>query len=430
MNRSLPALLTAVLVLAACSAAPGSAALSGQPAGVDLLQAKLARAATSPADAETAGRAVNAFAIDLHRRLAAKGSNLVFSPSSIAIALAMARAGARGDTATEMDRVLRSLGADDHANAANALDLALNGRSGSFKDGSGKSADVALRIANTAFGQRGLAIEQAFLDALATRYGAGLNTVDYRADPEAGRRAINGWVDERTEHRIKELLAPGVITSLTRLTLVNAIYLKAPWLVTFTDGATLPGAFTRADKTTVQAQLMQRGGTVPYAAGLGWRAVEVPYVGGSLAMTVIVPDDLAAFEAGLSAEQLATVVTALKPRPVELTFPRFGIETAVALADVLKALGMALAFDPDRADFTGITAAEKLYISAVIHQANIDVDEKGTEAAAATAVVIGTTSIPADPVTLRVDRPFLFLLRDVPTGAIVFMGRVADPTVR
>jgi serpin B len=429
MRRCLATLLTAA-VLVSCSGAASPPRPSGTAGAVDLVQSKLARSATSPADAELAAKAVNALAVDLHRRLAGKASNLVFSPSSIAIALAMARAGARGDTATEMDRVLRSLGADDRASAANALDLALNSRSGSFKDGSGKAVDVALRVANTAFGQRGLAIEQAFLDALATRYGAGLHTVDYRADPEAARRSINGWVDERTEHRITELLAPGVITDLTRLTLVNAIYLKAPWLVTFTDGATQPGPFTRADKTIVQAQLMERGGIVPYAAGPGWRAVELPYVGGSLGMTVIVPDDLAAFEAGLSADQLAALVAALSPRPVELTLPRFGIETALALADVLKALGMPLAFDPDRADFTGITAAEKLYIWAVIHQANIDVDEKGTEASAATAVVIGTTSIPADPVTLRVDRPFLFLLRDIPTGAIVFMGRVTDPTAR
>jgi serpin B len=354
----------------------------------------------------------------------------VFSPASIALALAMARAGARGETAAEMDRVLRRLGADDHADAANALDAALNGRSGTFKDGSGTSLEVALRIANTAFGQRGMAFEQTFLDALATRYGAGLHVVDYRADPEAARRAINGWVDERTERRIRELLAPGVISELTRLTLVNAVYLKAPWLTAFTKDATQPGPFTRPDGTTVQAQLMRRGGSLPYAEGRGWRAVELPYVGGALAMTVIVPQDLAAFEAALDPDSLANLVQSLQLRTVDLAFPRFGIETQAGLADLLIELGMPLAFDPDHADFSGISATERLFISAVIHQANIDVDEKGTEAAAATAVVMDVTSIPADPVTLRVDRPFVFLLRDVPTGAVIFMGRVTDPAVR
>jgi serpin B len=428
MKRCLAALLSSAVIVSACSAAPETPGPSNQPAGVGLLQAQLARAATSPADAEQAARSINAFAIDVHRRLAAQGGNLVFSPSSVALALAMARAGARGQTAAQMDHVLRSLGADDHAAAANSLDAALNARSGSFKDSAGKSLDVALRIANAAFGQRGMPIDQAFLDALATRYGAGLHVVDYRADPEGGRRAINGWVDERTEHRIKELIGPGVISTDTRLTLVNAIYLKAPWLVPFTDGATQLAAFTRPDQSTVQAQLMRRGGSAPYAAGRGWQAVELPYVGGSLAMTVIVPDDLAAFEAALTADQLGAIVSALKPRAVDLSVPRFGTETAAELAGLLKDLGMPLAFDPDQADFSGITSDEKLFISAVVHQANIDVDEKGTEAAAATAVVMDTTSIPSDLVALRVDRPFLFLLRDVPTGAIVFMGRVTDPT--
>jgi serpin B len=427
MKRRLPALLSVAVLVAACSAAPGSPAPSGAAPSTEVLQAKLARAATTPADAEAAARAVNAFAVDIHRRLGATGGNLVFSPSSIAIALAMARAGARGETAAEMDRVLRSLGADDHAAAANALDAALNSRSGSFKDGAGEPVDLTLRIANTAFGQRDMAIQQGFLDALATRYAAGLRVVDYRGDPEAARRTINGWVDERTEHRIKELLAPGVVSADTRMTLVNAIYLKAPWLLPFVDGATQPGPFTRPDRSTVQAQMMARSGSLPYAAGSGWRAVELPYAGGSLAMTVVIPEDLISYEAQIGADGLDAVVRALDPRQVELAFPRFGIETATDLVEVLTALGMPAAFDPDRADFSGLTIAEKLFISAVVHQANIDVDEKGTEAAAATAVGMDTTALPADPVVVRVDRPFLFLLRDVPTGAIVFMGRVTDP---
>jgi serpin B len=209
---------------------------------------------------------------------------------------------------------------------------------------------------------------------------------------------------------------------------VNAIYLKAPWLTAFTAEATKPGTFTRADGSTVEVPLMQTGDTMRYAEGTGWRAVEIPYIGGSLAMTVIVPDDLAAYEQALTADQLASITGALAERPVSLTFPKFSIETKAQLADVLGALGMPTAFS-DAADFSGITTAEQLQISDVIHQANIDVDEKGTEAAAATAVVMRAGAAPAEPVTMKVDRPFLFALRDVPTGAILFLGRVADPSI-
>ncbi len=165
-----------------------------------------------------------------------------------------------------------------------------------------------------------------------------------------------------------------------------------------------------------------------FASGDGWRAVEIPYVGGSLAMTVVVPDDIAAFERALAADSFATIVDALAPAQVALALPRFGIETRTELAPILASLGMPSAFD-DRADFSGITTAERLLISNVVHQANIDVDEKGTEAAAATAVVMRATAMPAEPVILRADRPFLFAIRDVPTGAILFLGRVGDPSI-
>jgi serpin B len=348
----------------------------------------------------------------------------------VAVALAMARAGARGATATEMDAVLHALAGDRQAGALNALDLALGSRSGTFQDQSGKPQVVTLNIANAPFGQKGLAIGPAYLDTLASDFGAGLRLVDYAHDPEAARKLINAWVDERTEQRIPELLAPGTVTDLTRLALVNAIYLKAAWATPFEAAQTKPGPFTRTDGSTVDVPMMHSRSSLSYAQGTGWRAVELPYIGGSLAMTVIVPDDLATFEAGLDAATLSGITGAFSAREVDLTFPRFGVETSADLTTILAALGMGQAFDPARADFSGITTAEQLYISAVVHQANIDVDEKGTEAAAATAVLLGTTAMPAEPVTLSVDRPFIFLLRDVPTGAIVFMGRVVDPAVK
>jgi len=432
MKNRLAALLAIALVASACTSAsstPGATAPGATPGdAVSLARADVPRASADPAGAAEAGAAVNAFGLDLYRRLAAGQPNLVFSPASIALALGMARAGARGETAAEMDAVMHGLATDDHAGWLNALDLALASRSGTFDDASGQKLAVALRIANAPFAQRGMPLEQAYLDALAARYGAGLRLVDYVGDTEGVRRAINAWVDEQTERRIPELLAPGVLTRDSRLTLVNAIYLKAPWLEAFQADQTTDGPFTRADGSSVEVPLMTTQAPMSYASGRGWQAVEIPYVGGSLAMTVIVPDDLAAFEAGLDADLLASISGALAPAEVTLTLPRFSIETKADLGAILAAAGMPSAFD-DRADFSGITTAEQLQIADVVHQANIDVDEKGTEAAAATAVVMRATGMPAEPVALRVDRPFLFAVRDVPSGAVLFLGRVGDPSI-
>ena len=419
MKRPLTLVLVASLTLAAaCSTAQG----------IEFAKSDLPRTAASTADAVAAAAAVNAFGFDLYRAVATDDGNVVVSPTSIALALAMARAGARGTTAAEMDAVLHDAASDANAAWLNALDLALAGRSGTFKDESGKDQPVTLRIANSSFGQRGTTLVPAYLDALATRFGTGVRLVDYVGQTEAARRLINGWVDEQTEHRIPELLVPGVITTDTRLTLVNAIYLKAAWQFPFPENATKPGAFRLAGGSTVQVPMMATTAELPYAAGDGWQAVDLPYVGDSLTMTVIVPDDLAAFEETLGADRLAAIVADLRTYNVTLGFPKFGIETKAMLADVLAVLGMPTAFDPGSADFSGITTEEALFISDVVHQANIDVDEKGTTAAAATAVVMrGSAS--AQQVTLRVDRPFLFALRDRPTGAVLFLGRVADPAL-
>ena len=418
----LAALLSLVMVLSACTPA-------GSTGGdITLARADVPRASASPDDAAAAGAAITAFGLDLYRAIAEGQTNVVLSPTSIALALAMARAGARGETAAEMDAVMRGLASDENAAWLNALDQALATRSGTFKDDSGQALAVALRIANAPFAQQGMPLEKAYLDALASRYGAGLRLVDYVNATEAARKLINGWVDDQTEQRIPELLVPGVLTEDTRLALVNAIYLKAPWQTPFSAEATKPGTFTLADGSTVEVPMMQVGEAMRHAAGSGWQAVEIPYIGGTLAMTVIVPDDLATFEQALTADQLAAITGALAKGQVALTFPKFSIETKAQLADILKALGMPTAFS-DAADFSGITTAERLAISDVIHQANIDVDEKGTEAAAATAVVMRELSAPAEPLTVAVDRPFLFALRDVPTGAILFLGRVADPSI-
>ena len=451
-------------------------ALAESPiAAIELAKANMARAPADPADAKSAVASINAFALDLYQAMVAdpeldlSAKNAVFSPTSIALALGMARAGARGDTAAQMDGVLHANGWSELGAGLNALDQALASRNATWTDSEGASRQVALRIANGSFAQRGWTIEDGFLDAISSAFGAGVQLVDYAADPEAARRAINAWVSQQTARRIPELLRPENVSKLTRLYLVNAVYLKAEWERWFRENETESASFTRLDGRRVEVPMMHKVGgggcctdRIPYAHGAGWQAVELRYRHATdtapLAMTLILPDDLAAFETRLSPDQLARITAALDaervrfdgpqtcpsnfepgncyPYDLRLFMPRFAIETRVALKDVLGAIGMPLAFDPSRADLTGIHVPApgegRPYISAVIHQANIDVDEKGTEAAAATAVGVDTGGGPSplDEITLRLDRPFLFVLRDVQTGAVLFMGRVVDPSLK
>lgn len=439
----------------------------GTASGLALAMSVVTRAAPDPAAARRAAASINAFGLDLQRALVADkdlqlpGGNLVFSPTSIELALAMARAGAKGDTATEMDKVLKTAGWKELAAGLNALDQALASRDAKWTDADG-ARELTLRLANAPFAQRGWTIEPSYLDDIASAFGAGLRLVDYSGDPEAARQTINGWVSDRTARRIPELLGSGDITDASRLTLVNAIYLKAQWTTWFADDLTKPAPFKRLDGSHVDVPMMERWGgqEIPYAHGEGWKATELSYLGPDtshrLAMLLILPDDLRAFEAGLSADQFKRITAAvtkeeeLLPKSIEcpgvppdqqdagcyrysldLFMPRFSTETRAELKDVLTALGMPLAFDPGSADFSGIHTPEPLYISRVVHQANIDVDEKGTEAAAATAVGMDTGGgpSPAKEIKLRLDHPFLYFVRDVDTGAVLFMGRVADPSV-
>ena len=421
--------LLAAALLAGCAGSSGPSGTVGT-SGSELAVSNAAQIAGTPADAASAGQAVNAFGLELYRAIAGSSKdNLVVSPASIALALSMARAGAVGTTATEMDKVLHDLGTDAHAGWLASLDSALNARTGSFTDASGKAQDVTLRVANANFAQRGLTLKAAFLDALATRLGAGVRLVDYKAASETARQAINAWTSDQTEGRIKELVGPGAIDALTRLVLVNAIYLKAAWQTPFSADSTTPTAFTKGDGSTAEVPTMHASDELKYASGSGWQAVELPYVGGKLAMDVILPKDMASFEASLDAPALQSIVDGLTTTQVILTLPKFSAQTHVDLADTLAGLGMPTAFT-DHADFSGITGDEPLEISAVIHQANIDVDENGTTAAAATAVIIRESALPAQQATMLVDHPFLFALRDLETGAVLFLGRIGDPAAK
>ena len=392
------------------------------------LRSNVERVEVDPALAAVAAEAINAFGADLHRRLAAADpeANLVFSPASILLALAMTRAGAAGATAAEMDQVLHIADADAFFEACNALDAALHDVSGRVETASGDRQDLTLEIANSLWPQSGFDVEQAFLDLLAREFGAGVYAVDYRTDPEAARVAINGWVDERTAGRIPQLLGAGTLTPASRLTLVNTVYLKAPWQRVFEESATSTAPFTTVDGSTVDVEMMHATRSFAYRKGAGWQAVEVPYAGDRLAMVLVLPDaDVASLEAG----DLAWPATAdLATQKVRLGVPRWDVQTSASLGDMLAALGMPTAFTDD-ADFTGMTTEEPLYIGAVIHQANITVDEAGTEAAAATAVVMeaGAAPTPDQPPVVVFDRPFLFAVRETSTGAVLFQGRITNP---
>ncbi len=379
------------------------------------------------------GAALTPFAVDVHRRLAADAGtgNLVFSPASIAFALAMTRNGAKGTTAAEMDAVLDAPAIEELNTILNGIDLALDARSGERQAGYDRKDTVQLSLANALWLQDGTPFEAAFLDTLARFYGAGANLVDYVGDAEGARETINAWVAEETRDKIPDLIPEGVLDEMTRLVLTNAIYLKASWDVQFEKSATIDGAFTTLAGTRAIVPFMAQNLQGGYARGDGWQAAELPYIGRELAMTVIVPDagTFGRFETALDSDTLTAITAALQPREVVLRLPRWTTRTKAPLADLLAALGMPTAFDPGAADFSAMTTAERLYISAVIHEAFIAVDETGTEAAAATAVVARATSAPIEPPPeLTVDRPFLYAIRDVPTNTILFLGRVADPT--
>jgi len=411
--RPMLAAAIAGLIVAACG-----------PAAAQEIRSDAPRSSADAAAAQDVRAALDAFSADLYNILAREQGNVVLSPYSVAVALAMTRTGAVGETLTQMDTVLHAALSKDLNAGFNALDQALAKRPGKYKVGD-QTLELELATANRLWGQKDFTFERAFLDTLAKDYGAGMQIVDYKTAHEAARHTINDWVATRTRDRIKDLIPQGVLDALTRLVLTNAIYLKAAWLLPFDDA--VPGAFHRADGSQVQAELMSQSESLAYGSGDGYQAVRLPYVGG-LSMVVIVPDagKLSSFERGLDGPTLRRIANSLSSAHVTLSMPKFSFRSKAQLKDALSELGMPVAFTA-RADFSGMTKQEPLEIADVIHQAFIAVDEKGTEAAAATAVIMRATSAPERQIELRIDRPFLFLIQDDETSAILFMGRLADP---
>jgi serpin B len=429
-----------IILLAAGCAAPS--APSHEQAGVptqesegrvepaQLIQSEKARLEnpqTTAADLESLRGGNRAFAMNLYKQLREKDGNLFVSPYSISLALAMTYAGARGETEAQMAQALRfDLPQARLHPAFNALSAELESRAEQAKDD--EEGRLTLNIANSLWGQAGFAFQADFLDTLAQHYGAGMRTVDY-ARPEEARKMINDWVAEETREKIQDLIPSGVLTPLTRLVLTNAIYFKAAWRVPFDERLTSEGDFTLLNGETVQVEMMHQAEMLAYTGGDDFQAVELPYAGGSAAMVVLLPapGHFAEFEAGLDAGRMEAILSDLEPRQVELSLPKFRVESSFSLKDALTTLGMPDAFDRDKADFSGMTGRADLYISEAVHKAYVNVDKAGTEAAAATAVIMTLKSMPLESVEVRVDRPFIFLILDRETGTILFMGRVLDP---
>jgi serpin B len=373
----------------------------------------------------------SAFAFDLYQALREGNEgdgNLFYSPHSISLALAMTYAGARGETERQMADVLHFTLSQDRLHPAfNSLDLELARRG---EGAEGKDEDgFRLNIANALWGQDGYEFLPEFLDALAENYGAGLRLLDFASAPEESRVTINEWVSDQTEDKIRDLIPEGAIDPLTRLVLTNAIYFNAAWNHPFEESLTEDSSFDLLNGGEVSVPMMMQTESFGYAEGEGYQAVELLYAGRELSMVILLPKagEFEAFERSLDADRVDAIVETLAHREVALTMPKFEFDSHFSLSKSLAAMGMQDAFN-DAADFSGMTGDRDLFISDVIHQAFVSVDEAGTEAAAATAVIMAELAMPEEPVEFTADHPFIFMIRDIETGAILFVGRVVDPS--
>ncbi len=362
-----------------------------------------------------------AFALDLYRQLQKTDGNLFYSPYSISAALAMTYAGAAGTTAEQMADTLHfTLPQEGLHPAFNWLEGELASR------GKGEDEAFRLHVANAVWGQKDYQFKTAFLDTLAENYGAGLRIVNF-GDPEESRETINDWISEQTKERISDLIAPSDITTDTRLVLTNAVYFKAAWKYKFLESETTDQPFYLLDGGNVTVPMMQQTMLFGYAEGEGegYQAVELPYEGDELSMVVLLPEKgkFAAFENTLDYETVTSILDMLETRNTRLTMPKFGFTSDFNLKEMLSDLGMVAAFSSEDADFSGMTDIEELWLDDVVHKAFVSVDENGTEAAAAT----GAIAVASMPGVVTIDRPFIFLIRDIETGTILFMGRVVNP---
>ena len=392
----------------------GSAALAAPPS-------------SNAVDQAEAVNGSNAFAVDLYAQLSKQPGNLFFSPESISTAFGMAYAGARGETATEMQHVLHfTLPQDRLHPAMGTLLTEMNGQHKGYE----------LHVADALWAQQDSKFEESYVKLVQSDYGAGFRRVDFKISPDSVRATINAWVEKQTNDKITNLLGPGVLNSSTRLVLTNAIYFKGDWQDPFDNEATQKEEFHLSSSQWAMAPMMHRTGGYRYYDGGTFQALELPYAGNEISMVVLLPKEtngLPALEKSFASGVAGEWIQKLEPvDKVILTLPRFTMTQQFELNSALSAMGMAQAFSGS-ADFSGMTGKPEFSISAAIHKAYIDVNEKGTEAAAATAIVMYATAMRREapeppPVVFRADHPFLFILLDTRSGSMLFLGRVADPT--
>jgi serpin B len=424
MKKTLLIMLATILIsgLAACSQLAAAGELKSD-------KPRITSPAVSQTDEATLVAGNDAFAFDVYKYLRAGDGNIFFSPYSLSEVLAMTYGGARGNTEKEMAAALEfQLPQNKLHLAFDALDLALASRGQGAK---GKDQQpFRLHVVNAIWGQTGFDFLPSYLELLAENYGSGLRILDFQKNPESSRVAINNWVALQTEQKIKDLIPEGSITDMTRLVLTNAIYFNAAWLNQFDKNSTKPGDFTLKNGSKVSVPMMHEQESFNYGSGDGYQVVELPYDGNELSMVILLPDQgkFDSFEASLTGQSVTGIIQGMKSRTVQLSMPKFTTEQSFGLKSALTSLGMKDAFAPGLADFSGIDGKKDLYIQDVVHKAFIAVDEAGTEAAAASGVIVGTTAVPSDIVKLDINRPFIYLIHDIQTGTILFLGRVMNPS--
>ena len=380
----------------------------------------------------------NKFALQSYAKLRAREGNLFFSPYSISTALAMTYAGARGKTEKQMARVLHFPGFTTSHEQIPSMEVQnqkhfhlVFGTTIKDLNARGKKGGYELTVANALWGQKGYGFLKEFTELIKTNYDGRLNEVDFVRAAEAARKTINAWVEKKTRNKIKNLIPKGVLNRLTRLVLTNAIYFKGNWASRFKKDRTKDAPFTLAGGEKVNIPMMNQTADFNYMETEDFQGLELPYVDNELSMIILLPkqvDGLTEFEKTLTLKNLSQWLAKLRKRKVIVSVPKFKMTSQFRLAEVLKSMGMTDAFVPDVADFSGMNGRRNLFISAVIHKAYVDVNEEGTEAAAATAVVVGITSVgPRTIPVFRADHPFLFLIRDNRSGSILFIGRVTNP---
>jgi serpin B len=383
-----------------------------------------------PGGAEPLAEDNNDFAVAMYDYLRQGPGNLFFSPFSVRLALGMAQAGARGETARQMRQALRVTSSSDEAfhSACAEIIARLNGH----------DADYELTVANSLWCQDGAPLQPEFRDLIDRDYGGDIYLVDFSRDAEAARITMNQWIEDKTRQRIRGLISSGSLNASTRLVLLNAVYFRGTWMQPFLRAATTDQPFHLEDDRQVPVPLMYQKEATRYLQAQGYQAVELFYQGGDLSMLLLLPDrkdGLKDIEATLSARMLHECLTKMAVRQVELFLPRFNIALeAIHLRPQLAALGMPLAFTPSQADFSGINGhlppdKGALSLSVVAHKAFVTVNEEGTEAAAATLVDLLLVRRPSEPAPIfRADHPFLFAIRHRPSGTVLFVGRMTDPT--